>query len=205
MKRTVIKYALILLLLFLAYQQVQLYIDGIAKSPLVSVFRYDAPLRKLREIKLKKDEQKATVHGKVQVIVPKSVTAPQEEVDKHPEQSFTIGRWEFDEACRRGGVIEVNWQPSTGKVDITYDAPPDALLALGRLREIGLWSGYAWTSDGLKSPLIALEGRVDLFRVGPAWAALRAGAQWRKIQISGYSQKSDTMLYAQIGVPILRW
>lgn len=204
MKAKLIKYGLIALVMFLAYQQVKIYIDGIANSPLVSVFRYDPPLKKLREMKLKKGESVQAVQGTINVIVPKNVNA-QQQVQEHPDKPFTIGRWEFDEACRKGGVIEVNWTPGTGDATLTYDAPPTRTFELGRLRELGLWVGLGWQSQGLKTQSVALEYRHDLLRIGPAWTALRAGIEWERVQSGTISMQSDTKAYVKLGVPLVRF
>lgn len=205
MKTKILSYVLIAFALFIIYQQVHIWIEGIGSSPLVSVFRYDPPLKKLRELKLKKGEEKQPVKGTINVIVPKTVNA-QDAVDKaQPGTLFTIGRWEVDEICRKGGVLEIKWDPTTGDTSASYDAPPTRTFELGRLRELGVWVGLAYSTEGLKSPAIDLEYRHDLFRVGPMWTAFRAGLHYREIQYNGLDKKGDFSATVQLGIPLVRF
>lgn len=203
MLKKIVIYGLLALCGFLAYQWATLYIQGIERNPYQSMYARSIEPRLVHPDKLKKGEAKTLEQClPVQVIsqtkLPEKLrnkkdnepSLAQTPVAQEPSYPLLLNRW----------TILPSLEPLRATVKLHSDGSTtleteklNQHLALGRMREIGLWAGYELVPDPdhQNSYTFDISYQQDLFKLGPEWTRLRVEA--------GYSQSLGWNAKTQLG------
>lgn len=204
----VVVYGLLTLVGFLLYQHAVIYIQGIERNPYQTIYRNKTPYL-AKEAKLKKGEERVlkpcvplqviseVAHPAVPANRDSQKVNGQQPHIVEPEQSELqlVNRW----------TIQPSLDPLRAELYLKADGstslsltPTPQIVALGRLREFGLWSGYSYQSEASHSSytswFLELKYQQDLLKIGPVMTRLSSGV--------GYDNFDGAYAHVELGVVV---
>lgn len=186
-------YGLLALVLFLGYQHVVLYIQGIANNPFQTIYRVKR-VEESKRVPLKKGEKYQTTSCVPLRHISEQTQTPNVEPELKPKD-LLLDRFAVPPSLQ-DRVAEVRLSPE-GVPSLTLVDDP-SFLALGRLRELGINAGHRLEDLQNLSPqdnwYIELRYTQDLLRVGPVMTKLSTGA--------GYSVRTGTYVDVNLGAAV---